>query len=100
VRAGLDLAEQSASAGPIPELMDKLARDPDDHQIRFDLALALFAAGKRDAAVDELLELVKRDREWNEQAARKQLVKFFEAFGPTDKLTIMARRRLSSILFS
>jgi putative thioredoxin len=100
VRAGLDLAEQSASAGPIPELMDKLARDPDDHQTRFDLALALFAAGKRDAAVDELLELVKRDREWNEQAARKQLVKFFEAFGPTDKLTIMARRRLSSILFS
>jgi putative thioredoxin len=62
--------------------------------------MAYYASGKREEAVEELLELVRRDREWNEQQARKQLVKFFEAFGPTDKLTLMARRKLSSILFS
>ncbi|WP_207484736.1 thioredoxin family protein [Arenibaculum pallidiluteum] len=100
VRTQLELAEQSRQAGPIPELMEKVARAPDDHQARFDLAMALYALNKREAAVDELLELVRRDREWNEQAARKQLVKFFEAFGPTDKLTINARRRLSSLLFA
>ncbi|EWY42409.1 thioredoxin [Skermanella stibiiresistens SB22] len=100
VRSALDLAEQSAAAGPVGDLMDKLARDPNDHQTRFDLAMALYASNKREEAVDELLEIVRRDREWNEQQARKQLVKFFEAFGPTDKLTLMARRKLSSILFS
>ncbi|QQP92624.1 thioredoxin [Skermanella sp. TT6] len=100
VRSALDLAEQSAAAGPVPELMDRIARNPDDHQTRFDLAMALYAGNKRDAAVEELLEIVRRDREWNDQQARKQLVKFFEAFGPTDKLTVMARRKLSSILFS
>jgi putative thioredoxin len=99
-RAALDLLEQSQAAGPVPELMDRVAREPDDHQARFDLALALFAQNRREEAVDQLLEAVRRDREWNDQAARKQLVKFFEAFGPTDKLTVSARRRLSSILFS
>ena len=99
VRSALDVAEQAANAGPIPELTEQVTRNPDDHQARFDLALALFAAGKREAAVDELLESVRRDRSWNEEAARKQLVKFFEAFGPTDPLTIQTRRRLSSILF-
>lgn len=99
VRSALDVAEQAANAGPIPELTEKVTANPDDHQARFDLALALFAAGKREAAVDELLELVRRDRTWNEDAARKQLVKFFEAFGPTDPLTVQSRRRLSSILF-
>jgi len=100
LKSQLELAEQAKNAGPIPELMNRLAQTPDDHQIRYDLAMALYAAGKREAAVDELLEIVKRDREWNEQAARKQLLKFFEAFGPTDKLTVMARRKLSSILFA
>ncbi|WP_114858381.1 thioredoxin family protein [Azospirillum brasilense] len=99
VRSALEVAEQAANAGPIPELMEKVARNEDDHEARFDLALALFAAGKREAAVDELLELVRRDRAWNDEAARKQLVKFFEAFGPTDPLTVQSRRRLSSILF-
>ena len=99
VRSALEVAEQAANAGPIPELTEKVARNPDDHESRFDLALALFAAGKREAAVDELLELVRRDRAWNDEAARKQLVKFFEAFGPTDPLTVQTRRRLSSILF-
>lgn len=99
VRAALEVAEQAANAGPIPELMEKVAHNHDDHQARFDLAMALFAAGKRESAVDELLEIVKRDRTWNEDAARKQLVTFFEAFGPTDPLTIQTRRKLSSILF-
>ncbi|MGL1503052.1 tetratricopeptide repeat protein, partial [Vibrio parahaemolyticus] len=74
LRSALDLAEQSRKAGPIGELALQLERNPADLQIRYDLALALFAAGRREEAVDELLELVRRDREWNEQAARKQLV--------------------------
>ena len=99
-RTALDLARQTADIGPVNELNDRLARDPDDHEARFDLAMAQYASGRREEAVEALLEIVRRDREWNEQAARKQLVKFFEAFGPTDKLTILARRKLSSILFS
>ncbi|NYZ13562.1 co-chaperone YbbN [Azospirillum sp. RWY-5-1] len=98
-KSALDVAEQAQNAGPIPELMEAVARDKDNHQARFDLAMALFAAGKREAAVDELLEIVRRDRAWNDEGARKQLVKFFEAFGPTDPLTIQTRRKLSSILF-
>ncbi|MDR3518891.1 MAG: thioredoxin [Azospirillaceae bacterium] len=100
IRSALELAEQGQAAGPIAELALKLERNPADHQLRFDLAVALYAAGRREDAVDELLELVRRDRAWNDQQARKQLVKFFEAFGPTDKLTISARRRLSTILFA
>ena len=101
VRRTLELAEQTAGAADaIPALMEKLAANHDDHQTRFDLAMALYGNGKREAAVDELIEIVRRDREWNEQAARKQLVTFFEAFGPTDPLTVQARRRLSTILFS
>ena len=100
VRAALEVAELSRSVGPVRELRAKVVENPGDHQARLDLALALFADSQREAAVDELLELIKRDREWNEQAARKQLVKFFEVFGPTDPLTVSSRRRLSSILFS
>jgi putative thioredoxin len=100
-RAALDLAEAGDKAsGALDELRARLVADPRDHQARLDLATALFSAGEREAAVDELLDIVKRDRQWNEQAARKQLVKFFEAMGPTDPLTLAARRRLSSILFS
>ncbi|WP_448190206.1 tetratricopeptide repeat protein [Azospirillum sp. sgz301742] len=99
-KTALEVAEQAKSAGPVTELMEKLAHDKNDHQTRYDLAMALYAAGKREAAVDELLEVVRRDRTWNEEAARKQLVKLFEAFGPTDPLTISTRRRLSTILFS
>ena len=69
-------------------------------QARFELATALFGAGQREEAIDELLTLFKRDRDWNEQAARKQLVKFFEVMGPTDPLTLSARRRLSALMFS
>jgi putative thioredoxin len=100
-RAGLELAEAGAqAAGAVGELKTRLERNAADHQARFDLASALFAAGEREAAVDQLLELVRRDREWNEQAARKQLVKFFEAIGLGDPLTVQSRKRLSSILFS
>lgn len=96
----LELAEQSGEAGDAAALAAAVERDPADHQARFDLANALVAQGKREEAVDHLLEIIRRDRTWNEQAARQRLVKLFEAFGPTDPLTLSARRRLSSLLFS
>jgi putative thioredoxin len=99
-RAAIELAEQSQSLGPINELEQKVAADPKDHQSRFDLALALNANGSREAAVDHLMEIVKRDRKWNEDGARKQLVQFFDAWGPTDEATIAGRKRLSSVLFA
>ncbi len=100
-RAAVELAEQAASAGgAVEELKQKVERDPADHQARFDLALALYGGGEAEAAIDQLLEIVKRNRAWNEEAARKQLVKLFEALGPTDPLTLSGRRRLSSLLFS
>jgi putative thioredoxin len=99
-RAALDLAEQSKSLGPVNELEQKVAANPADHQARFDLALALNAAGKRAEAADQLLEVVKRDRKWTDDGARKQLVQFFEAWGPTDEATVGGRKKLSSILFS
>jgi putative thioredoxin len=98
--AALDLAEQAqGAAGQLGELQAKVASDPNDHQVRHDLALALYAAGEQEKALDELLEIVQRNRAWNEEGARKQLVKFFEALGPTHPLTLSARRRLSSLLF-
>ena len=100
IAAQLALQEQAADAGEIPLLMEKVAADHNDHQARFDLAMALHGAGKRQAAADELLEIVSRDRKWNDEGARKQLVTFFEAWGPTDPLTIETRRRLSSLLFA
>ena len=101
VRSAVELAEQAGkAAGELAPLMQRLAQDPADHQARFDLAMAHYASGNRQQAIDELLEIVRRNREWNEQAARKQLLKLFEAMGPTDELTVNGRRRLSSILFS
>ena len=99
-RAALDVAEQAQKVGPIDELERKVAADPLDHQARFDLATALNAAGKRTDAATHLLAIVKRDRKWNDDGARKQLVQFFEAWGPTDEATLDGRKRLSSILFS
>ncbi len=99
-RAAIELAEQAANAGPIAPLTEAVARDPADHQARLDLAAALYAAGRTEEAIDTLIESFRRDRAWNEEAARKQLVKYFEALGPTDPLTISGRRRLSSIMFS
>jgi putative thioredoxin len=100
VQAILDLAEQAQSLGPMAELEQKVAANPLDHQARFDLATALNAAGRRDEATNHLLEIVRRDRKWNDDGARKQLVQFFEAWGPADEATAKGRRRLSSILFS
>jgi len=100
-QAAIALAEQtSGAAGDLAGLKGKLAADPNDHQARIDLALALLKTGNREGAMDELLESIKRDRNWNEQAARGQLLKLFEAFGPTDPLTKSGRRKLSSLLFS
>ncbi|MFY9287280.1 MAG: thioredoxin [Alphaproteobacteria bacterium] len=100
IRTALELAEQSAQTGPVSDLQGKVEKDPADLQARYDLALAYYAADQKEKAVDELLDIVKRNRTWNEEAARKQLVKFFEAFGVMDPLTVSARKRLSSILFS
>ena len=99
-RAAIDLAEQAKSVGPIGELEAKVAANPLDHQARFDLAVALNGKNRRQEAVDHLLEIVRRDRKWNDDGARKQLVQFFEAWGGTDEATIEGRKRLSTILFS
>lgn len=99
VQAAIDLAEQAASAGPMDELEKKLAADPNDHQTRMDLAMAAVASGRKSEAVDHLVEIFKRDRTWNEDAARAQLLKLFEAWGPKDPHTIDGRRKLSSLMF-
>ncbi len=98
--AALEVAEQAKSVGPIADLEQKVAANPLDHQARFDLALGLNGKGRRQEAVDNLLEIVKRDRKWNDDGARKQAVQLFEAWGPTDEATVAGRKRLSSILFS
>jgi putative thioredoxin len=99
-RSALEVAEQAKSVGPLGELEQKVAANPLDHQARFDLAIALNAAGRRQEAADQLLAIVKRDRKWNDDGARRQLVQFFEAWGPTDEATVDGRRKLSSILFA
>ena len=99
-RAALEVAEQAKSLGPLTELEAKVAANPLDHQARFDLATALNAKGKRAEAVEHLLTIVKKDRKWNDDAARKQLVQFFEAWGFADPAAVDGRKRLSSILFS
>ena len=99
-QAALDLAEQAKSLGPITDLEQKVAANPLDHQSRFDLALALNSKGRRLEALDHLISIVKRDRKWNDDGARKQLVQFFDAWGPTDEATIEGRKRLSSILLA
>ena len=98
--AAIELAEQSKTLGPITELEQKVAADPADFQARFDLALALNAKGKRADALDHLIEIVKRNRKWNDDGARKQLVQLFDAWGPADAATVDGRKRLSSILFA
>ena len=99
--SALELAEQAQKAqGSVGKLRARIEHNADDHEARLELATALFGAGEHEAAIDELLTLFKRNREWDEQAARRQLVKFFEVMGPTDPLTLSARRRLSSLMFS
>jgi len=98
--SALELAEQAGGAGDLDAFRRRLEADPDDHQARLDMAMALYGAGRAEAAIEELLELIRRDRAWNEEAGRKQLVKLFDALGHAHPLTAAGRRRLSSILFS
>lgn len=98
--AQITLARQAANAGPVPELRARVEADPQDHQARFDLATALHASGKVEEAVNELLELFRRDRDWNEGAAKAQLFKIFEALKPQDPIALNGRRKLSSLIFA
>lgn len=99
-RAALALAQETKDVGDVDALIAAIGRDPADCQARFDLALALTAAGDHQGAADHLLEIVRRNRAWNDDAARQQLVKMFDAFGPTSPFTLTNRRRLSSLLFA
>ncbi|GEO99200.1 thioredoxin family protein [Methylobacterium haplocladii] len=100
VRAALELAEQAESLGDLTALQQKVEANGDDYQARFDLALGLNANGRRDEAVDQLVAIARRDRTWNEEAARKQLLQFFEAWGLMDPAAIRGRRQLSTLIFS
>ncbi len=100
VRAAIELAQQAAALGDTAELEAKVAADPKDHQARFDLALALNARDRREEAVDHLIAIIKADRAWNDDGARKQLLQFFEAWGPMDEHSMAGRRKLSTLLFS
>jgi putative thioredoxin len=99
-RAQIELARQAAKAGPEDDLRAAVEKDPTNRQARFDLALALHAAGKVDEAVDTLLDLFKLDREWNDGAARAQLFIIFDALKPQDPIVLKGRRRLSSMIFA
>lgn len=100
VKTQLELMAQGGVGGDIAEAEAKVQANPDDHQARYDLSMAYYAAGRKQEAADALLEIIRRDRTWNEEAARQQLLKLFEAFGPADPVTMAARRKLSSLLFS
>jgi putative thioredoxin len=101
-RAALELARKSAATAgtDLTELKQAIERNPANLQARFDLALALNAKNNREGALDQLLDIIRRDRTWNDQAARKQLVEFFDAWGPADPMSVKGRQRLSSILFA
>lgn len=99
-RAQIALARQADEAGPLAELQSAVAANPDDLQARFDYANALYAAGQAEAAIEELLDLFRRDREWNDGAAKAQLFTIFDALKPTDPLVQKGRRRLSSMIFA
>jgi putative thioredoxin len=102
VKAAIDLAKRGASGNGVDTaaLEAKVAANPADHQARIDLAMAFASAGDKEKALDQLLESFRRDKNWNEQAARKQLVQLFDAWGPKDPATMDGRRRLSSLMFS
>jgi putative thioredoxin len=98
--AALENAEQAAALDDVGDLQRRVAAKPDDMQTRFDLALALNARGLREEAADALLDIMRHDRSWSDDGARKQLLQFFEAWGPVDRATVSARRRLSAMLFA
>ncbi|QFT61652.1 putative thioredoxin [Roseivivax halotolerans] len=99
-RAQIELARQAEQAGPIAELQEKVDAEPDNHQARFDLAQALYAGGRTEDAVNQLLELFRRDREWNDGAAKQQLFTIFDALKPNDPIVLNGRRKLSSMIFA
>ncbi len=99
-RAALEIAEQAASVGDLGALYKRIEANPADHEARIELAVGLNAQNRREEAADQLLESIAKDRSWNEEAARKQLLQFFEAWGAVDPETLRARRRLSGLLFS
>ncbi|MBX9760125.1 MAG: thioredoxin [Beijerinckiaceae bacterium] len=99
-RAALEVAAQAAEVGDLTELRERLAADPKDHAARLDLAIALNARGDREGATDALIEIIRSDRTWNDDSARKQLLQFFDAWGAMDADTVSARRKLSAVLFS
>ena len=102
-KAALELAEETEKTGEnndLGALQSTLHKTPNNHQARYDLACALWANNQREQAMDELLEIVRLEPKWNDAAARKQLLKYFEALGLTDPLTVEARGRLSSLLFN
>jgi len=98
--AALELARQAAEAGPVSELRAAVEADPDNHQARFDLAQALYASGQAEEAVETLLELFRRAPEWNEGAAKQQLLTIFDALKPSDPVVLNGRRKLSSMIFA
>jgi len=98
--SAFELEQQTADSGDLDELKQKVDAAPADHQARLDYAVALYGAHRNEEAIDELIEIIRRDRNWNDEAARKQLLKVFEALGPTHELTASGRRLLSSVLFS
>jgi putative thioredoxin len=100
VRAQLALLDQAGQSGPVAELEAAVQTDPANHQARYDLAVALHAAGRAGEAIDQLVEIIKRDRKWNDEAARKQLLTIFEALGPMHEESVAGRRKLSAVLFS
>jgi putative thioredoxin len=100
VISSLDLAEKAAEAGDLGPLQVAVEANPKDHEARYNLALALYAGGQAEAAIDALIEIIRQNRGWNDDAARLELLKLFEAIGPTDPLTMDGRKKLSSILFS
>jgi putative thioredoxin len=99
-KAALENAEQATSVGGVADLKSRILADPKDYSARLDLAIALNAVGEREEASEELLEIIKRDRDWNDGAARKQLLQFFEAWGHGDPDSMAARRKLSVVLFA
>ena len=100
VRAQIELLKQAESAGPVAELKAQVEADPSNLQARFDLAQAIYATGDAQAAVDELLEIFRQDREWNDGAAKEQLFTIFDALKPNDPVVLNGRRRLSSMIFA
>ena len=100
LQAQIDLTNQTQGLGEINDLREALKNDLDNHQIRFDLALALFTAGETNDAIQELLTIFRKDQEWNDDAARQQLFKFFDILGGNDPITLSGRRQLASMLFA